>query len=345
VPSVRSLAAQWVVAAGAPAYRTAFAKLLMDPTRGHLLWDREEQAAYQSAAECRTAMGLTDGAGGYLVPFELDPAIMLTSDGSITPLRQVSRVVQTVTDVWHGVTSAGATAEWKAEAAEAGDGSPALGPPSIPVHFGDVFVPYSIEVGMDAVGFVEQVTEVMRDAADQLQATAFTTGDGSGKPTGFVTALAGTASEINAASSETFTAADIYALQNALPPRFQVNARWMANIATINSASQFETTNGALKFPEIRDGQLLRKPLHELSNMDGTYNAATTANNYILAYGDFRNFVIADRVGTTVELVPHLFHTDNNRPSGQRGLFVYFRTGSDVVVDQAFRLLDVPTTA
>lgn len=340
----RSITAQWTVAAGAPAYLSAFAKICSDPVRGHLLWSREEQAAYQAVSEVRTAMSLTDANGGYMVPLTLDPAIMLTSDGSINPLRRISRVVQTTSDQWQGVTSAGATAEWKAEGAEAADGAPTIDDAPIPVHFGDVFVPYSYEVGMDALSFLPELGKVMRDAADQLQMTAFTTGSGTGQPKGFVTALAGTSSEINSSGSEAIAAADAYTLQNALPPRFQANAQWVANIAVINTFAQFETTNGALKFPEIRDDRLLRKPLNELSNMDGSINAAATANNFVLAYGDFKNFVIVDRIGTQIEFLPNLVGT-NRRPTGQRGAFLWFRTGSDVVVPQAFRMLDVPTTA
>ena len=340
----RTTAARWTVATGDPAYASAFAKIASDPERGHLLWSREETAAYQAVNEVRTAMGLTDANGGYLVPLTLDPAVRLSSDGSINPLRQISRVVQTVTDQWQGVTSAGATAEWKAEAVEAADGSPTVDDAPIPVHFGDVYVPYSFEIGMDARNFLQELAKVMSDATDQLQATAFTTGSGSGQPKGFVTALAGTSSEINSGGTEAIIAADAYTLQNALPPRFQANARWLANIATINTFAQFETTNGALKFPEVRDDRLLRKPLHELSNMDGSINAAATANNYVLAYGDWSNFVIVDRIGTTLEFLPMVVGT-NHRPTGQRGAFLWFRTGSDVVVPQAFRMLDVPTTA
>ena len=40
-----------------------------------------------------------------------------------------------------------------------------------------------------------------------------------------------------------------------------------------------------------------------------------------------------------VELVPHLFHTDNNRPSGQRGWFAHARIGGNSVNDLGFRLL------
>lgn len=343
----RTLAARWAVTAGAPEYRTAFAKLLADPQRGHLLWTPGESEAYRAVAAVRTefrAMSLNDNAGGYMVPLTLDPAILLTSAGSINPLRQISRVVQTVTDGWQGVTSAGATAEWKTESAEAADGSPSIAPAPIPVHFGDSFVPYSFEVGMDAVNFLNELQGVLLDAAAQLMATAYTTGTGAGQPKGVITALAGTASEINGSGTEVLTAADAFALQNALPARFQARAQWCAHLATINALAQMETANGSLKFPELRNGQLLRKPLNELSNMDGTTDAAVTGSNYSLVYGDFTNFVIVDRIGTTLEIVPHLTGP-NGRPTGQRGALMWFRTGSDVVVPNAFRLLDVPTTA
>ena len=49
--------------------------------------------------------------------------------------------------------------------------------------------------------------------------------------------------------------------------------------------------------------------------------------------------------------VSHLTLTDrdlvgaNQRPTGERGALLWFRTGSEVVVHQALRLLDVPTAA
>ena len=69
------------------------------------------------------------------------------------------------------------------------------------------------------------------------------------------------------------------------------------------------------------------------------------ATNYLLAFGDFSNYVIVDRIGLSIELVPHLLHTSNNLPSGKRGILAWFRTGADSVNDSAFRLLNVATTA
>lgn len=105
-----------------------------------------------------------------------------------------------------------------------------------------------------------------------------------------------------------------------------------------------ETTNGALKVPELGDGRLLRKPISELSNIDGAIDPAATADNFVLLYGDFRHFVIADRIGSTVEFIPELFGA-HRRPTGQRGVLLWFRTGSDSVADNVFRLLNIATTA
>lgn len=79
--------------------------------------------------------------------------------------------------------------------------------------------------------------------------------------------------------------------------------------------------------------------------MDGTIDAAATANAYAMIYGDVaKGFFIVDRVGSTLELIPNLIGA-SQRPTGQRGALLWFRTGSEVVVPQALRLLDIPTAA
>lgn len=350
---VQSWTQRWAAAAGSEAYERAFAHLVANPTHGHLRWTPAEADAYRTVAALQTeqrAMGLTDNVGGYMVPLTLDPAIQLSSGGSINPLRQLARVVQTTTDTWQGVTSAGVTAEWTAEAAEMADASPTLAGPSIPVFKGDAFVPFSFEVEGDAVNFLSELSKLLVDGAEQLCATAYTTGNGTTQPKGLITALAaasGTVALIAPGTPETLTAGDPYTVQNALPPRFQPNAQWVGNLSIINTLRQFETGNGSLKFPALQDNPpyLLGRAMNELSNMDGTINAAASENNYPLVYGDFgRGMVIVDRVGSTLELVPHLVGA-NRRPTGQRGALLWFRTGSDVVIPNAFRMLSIPTTA
>ena len=342
-----STVARLAAVTGSDAYRSAFAKLVVNPEREHLLWTPEESQSYRDADQVR---GLIEGAGGtgkHLVPFDLDPSIILTNAGSVSPLREISRVVQTTSNAWNGVSSAGVTSEWLAEAAEAADATPTLAPEPIPVHKAASWVPFSIELEEDGLQLLSQLQALLADSALQLENAAFATGSGTGQPTGLITALvAAGGSVIVPAAGEALTSADIYTLQGALGSRWQPNASFTGNLAILNTIRQFETTNGVLKFPGAQavPANRLSRPLHEISGMDGTINAAVTAANYALVYGDFSNFVIVDRIGTTVELVPHLTGS-NCRPTGERGLYMHRRVGSDVVNANAFRLLNVATTA
>src|SRR5258706_15591412 len=74
----------------------------------------------------RAALSLTNANGGYLVPFTLDPTIILTNAGSANPYRQISNVKRTATNTWNGVPSTGMNAAWLAEAGVGADASPTL---------------------------------------------------------------------------------------------------------------------------------------------------------------------------------------------------------------------------
>jgi HK97 family phage major capsid protein len=63
-----------------------------------------------------------------------------------------------------------------------------------------------------------------------------------------------------------------------------------------------------------------------------------TNGTKIALYGDFSRYLIVDRVGLTVEVVQHVFGA-NQRPTGQRGLYAYWRNGAKVLDANAFRAL------
>lgn len=326
--------ARWMLGVGSDDYRSAFVKALRG--RQHE-WSPAEAAAVDGSRTLERAMGLTDAAGGYMIPAQLDPTIVLTSGGSVHPFRQIARQVVATGDVWTGVSSAGVTAEWIAEATEVADGSPTLAAPTVPLYKYDAFVPFSVEIEGDGANFLGELSRVMSDGVDQLHATAFATGAGGTQPTGIVTALTGGASIV---TGTTMTSAEVVATQNALPARFQPRAQWAAALPIINTIAQMETTNGARLYPEITQNPraLLGKPLHEASTLDSTIAGGATAD-YVVAYGDWSNYVIADRVGTRVEVVQHLMGA-NRRPTLQRGLLLWGRVGADSVNDNAFRLLN-----
>lgn len=335
--------ARRILATGSVAYRTAFQKVAAGLP--HLLDNDERQALAR-------AMSLTDAEGGYAVPYVVDPTIILTNDGAANPFRALARVESIATDKWAGLSSAGVSGGYAGEATEVGDDSATIGNPEVPVHRWDVFVPFSFEIGQDWSNLEANVRLMVAEKRDEFDAVAFTTGSGNDAPTGIITALTGGSSVVSPATAETFAPEDLYAVEEALPPKYRLTAAqaaWMMALGTIQTIRQFAQNDGPDLIARLGAGappELLGYRLAENSAMRAAtaINPAATAANYIAVLGDWRNYLIADRVGMNMELVPHLFGA-NQRPTGERGFLAWGRTGADSVNDNAFRVLNVPTTA
>lgn len=324
--------AQMVLATTSPDYGSAFTKIMRHQGSTAAL-NADEQRALQRA------MSTVDANGGYLIPFQLDPTVILTANGSFNEIRKIARVVTATGDVWNGVSSAGVTGSWDAEAAEVSDDSPTLSQPSIPVYKGQMFVQASFEAIQDAQNLAAEIASMFAFEKDRMESVAFVTGTGSGQPTGIVTALTGTTSIVPTATNDTFAVGDVYKLDSALPARYAQNGSYVAHRAIYNQMRQFDTNGGSSLWGQLAEGRkadLLGRPNYVAEAM----RAAITASqdNVILLFGDFQNYVIADRIGTTVEYVPNLFGA-NGRPTGQRGWLAHFRVGADSVNDAAFRAL------
>lgn len=337
-----------------PEYVSAFHKGLagrMD------LWTNEERQAVAATEEFRAAMSLTDANGGYAIPTVLDPQIILTNTGTVNPVREYARVIPVAGDNWNGLTSSGVDASYDAEAAEVSDDSPTFGAPNIVTRMARAFVRGSVEISEDFSGLADELGVMFADAKDRLNSTKYWSGSaGSNEPIGIETALAGGASIITPTTTEVFAVADIYKLAGALPARHRGKrgarkAAFMAEYSTINAIRQFATANNYHAFLVDASADspalLLGYPLEEWSAMDAysAVDTAATATNHILAFGDWSKYVIIDRIGGTIEFIPHLFHTSNNLPSFQRGWVYYWRDGADSIDDNAFRILNLATTA
>lgn len=317
--------ARRILVTGSPVYERAFGKAMV---AGNTLGlTSEEQRAL--------SLGV-DGAGGYAVPFQLDPTVILTSDGVDDPIRQLARVEQITGKVWEGVSSAGVSVTRSAEAAEAAETSPTFTQPTVATSRVTGWIPFSVELETSWSALRAELTNILADAKAQEEATAFLTGNGTAPNPQGILVGATTASVTAAAGAITYT--DLTGAKNAVPSRWRRNASWLSTPEFYDLARTLTPAEGDVWAPlaESAAGRpLLGKPTFEASEMPAFSLAAGTK---VAVVGDFRQFLIVDRIGMTLELVPQVFGA-NQRPTGQRGVFAFWHNGSKVLVPAAFRVL------
>lgn len=327
----RGTLAKRLLTTGNPVYDRAFGKMLM---KGGFALTNEEQRAMSVG---------TDSQGGFAVPFQLDPTVILTSDGEVSPLRRIARVEQITSKTWQGVTSAGITVSRSAEGAVSADESFTIAQPEVSPTRVIADVPFSVEIDQDWPQLRSEISRLLMDAKDVEEATSFVTGTGvDPNPEGVASGLAAT-SEVALATAGTLVFNDLLGLEAALPVRFRGRAQFLANKSVYQDIRNLGAgSDGAELWVRLSGGQpdgLMGYPANEASAMDSLGDAA----GRILLFGDFRQFLIVDRLGMTVEVNPHVTGT-GGRWTGQRAVVAVWRNSSLVLVDNAFRVLTDPTT-
>jgi len=316
----QSNVARHILETGSQEYYDTFREYLADPAR----------------VSARASLTLTSANGGYLLPFVLDPTIILTNSGSANPWRRISNVKQTTSSTWNGVNSAGVTAAWLAEATIVVDQALTVGPVVVTPSKAAAWVYGSYEI-LEDTDFGLQLPRLLADAKDRLEEAAFAVNTTAGIPIGIVPAAT---TVVTTATTTVIALADIYAVQAALPARFRnsPNAAWVANVSIINRIRQLDTAGGSSFWTNLGKGQpetLLGAPIYESTSMIGT--AATTTLEAI--FGDFSQYLIVDRVGVSMIYDPLVQGTGGILPSGQAGWFMFWRVGANLTTVNAFRVM------
>jgi HK97 family phage major capsid protein len=344
---VESSVSRRILITGSPTYKRAMAKYV---------------AGRQYACtpdETRALSVGTGSAGGFAVVYTLDPTMIPTSNYSVNPFRAIARNVQiTGTNEWKALTSGAITAAYAAEATQSSDNAPTLAQPDLIVDKAQAFVPFSIELGQDWDQLQEAMAMDLSDAKDDLEATKFAVGAGHGsnEPKGIITGATNTTTAGGAAA---FAIADLYKVFEAVPPRFRPRAQWASNLFIIDKIRQFDTAGGSGVWVDgfnsadpvrglgvaadaagagVVTAPLVPKLLGRNFWESTAMSSALTTGQKILVVGDWRYFVIVDRVGMSVEFIQNLVGA-NQRPTGQRGLYAYWRNQSDVLSAAAFQVL------
>jgi HK97 family phage major capsid protein len=337
------LIAAFLVATSNPHYRSAFQKAASGLAP---VFSPEEGRAVREVNYLKRAMSIgADASGGFAVPVVIDPTIILTAQGSDNPVLARARVETITNDEWKGLSSAGVTWKFDAEASAATDNSPTVAQPSVATKRADGFIPFSIEIGQDWPGFAERMAELLGSGYDELLADKLTIGTGANTPTGVIAKLAAITSpavvKTEVATAGTIATSDIYNMWAALPQRHRrkSSTAWMSSTKTQNAIRQLGTLdpNFTVNLTEEGIGALFGRG-YDMNDYMTDFAAGTGTQSWVTV-GNWQGYLVAQRAGMNIEFVPMLFDVTNNRPTGQRGWFAWARIGADVVDPTAFRLL------
>lgn len=336
---VNGALARRILSTGSPGYKRVFGKALASGNPGGL-----------TGNDARIlALGESD-TGAYAVPFELDPTVILTSNGAINPLRQIARVERITGKEYDLVTSTGVTVHRRGEFSASTNDAPTLAQPTVKPERVDGFIPFSVEIEGDWTALQATMLRLLTDAKDVEEATGpagFVLGSGVNSGTapqagGIITTLS-TASQVPTATTATFAVGDVYAIKNATPPRFRAQGSFLAESSIYDLVRQFGTGTMANVWVDLggdRPSKLIGYPARELSAMQAATSPLVTGQ-LILLFGDFQQFLIVDRIGMNMELVPHVADPSTGYPTGTRGYYCWWRNNSVILTSNAFRLLKI----
>ncbi len=327
-------AARHALVHATPAYRAGFEEYLRSQGINPMYTSEQAEAV-------RASLSLTGANGGYTLPTLIDPTLIHTGTAVRNPIRDIARVVEGTQNVWNGVSVGNVTTYWVAENTALTDGTPTMAKPTITAGKLTAYVTGSYEIFEDS-NLQSQLPGLIAESFSYAEQTAFITGSGTNGPKGIVTAISATAgSTVTATTRGSFTTAsavDVFALLQSLPSRYEDNATWVANKSFFNIVRQMSTgSQGAYFWTDLNSGigmNLLGSPVVQASDVA----TATTSGTVMAVLGDFKQYVIYDRLGTQVEFVQNVVDS-SGLPLGQRGLIAHKRVGGDVTDVNAFRFL------
>ena len=259
----------------------------------------------------------TEAQGGYVAPPELDRLIEQRLTAS-SPMRQIASVRQTSATVFRKPVSLGAVSAW---AAETGSRAETTAPQLDLLEFpaAELYaMPAATQTLLDDAyaDIDEWLADEVEASFSTQESTAFVTGDGSGKPKGFLSydmiadashawdkigfILSGGAGAFAASNPADKLIDLVYALKS----QFRANARFVMNRRTVSAVRKLKDGDGNYLWRPGAAGEaasLLGYPVTEIEDMPDI-----AANAYSIAFGDFRRgYLIVDRQGARVLRDPY----------------------------------------
>ena len=270
--------------------------------------------------------------GGYLVPVEFERQIVAGLDEA-NVVRGLAKVITTSAERKIPVAAAHSEAKWTAENGAYTESSPTFDQKTIDAFKLTDLVKVSIELLQDSMFDLESyIAAEFARAFGIAEEQAFCVGTGTGQPTGIFTEKGGQVG-VTAASAAAVTADELISLVYSLKSPYRRNAKFLMNDATIGAVRKLKDGNGVYLWqPSLQAGEPDKLLGYELYT--SPYVPQMAAGAFSAAFGDFRNYWIADRSGRTVQRLNELYSTN-----GQVGFVATERVDGKVILPEGIRLL------
>ena len=246
----------------------------------------------------------TGTAGGYVTAPEFS-TVVRDKLVQFSPMRSVASVMSIGSSkVYIPTGTAALSPGWVTETGSRPSSEPTFGQVEIDAFEQAVVVPVSAQLLEDS--FVDLQAYIAGQVATQFakqEATAFLTGDGSGKPTGLLNTPANYTAVTAAADGSDIIEAVIEAFYS-LPGAYAARGAWFMNRAMqgVIRAAADTTTKGTLWSDSLANGtpaRLLGAPVYDAPDLDGLPTVTGTA--YPIVFADFASaYQIVDRIGVQV---------------------------------------------
>ncbi len=323
-------------------YKEAFIEYVrnpLDPANQTKMYELQRKAT-----DVRTS---TNGSGGYALP-EVIAQEIAKQVQDISPIRQIARVVQVGTsDYKELVNRNGFGTEWVGETdSRSQTDTPDLG--EVAPTFGEIAAkPEATRHSLEDL-FFDVEGWLMDAGAEQFaiaEGTAFVTGNGSNKPTGFLDGTPVTTSDGSRSFGvlqykATGAAADLssdpfdemHDLAFMLKAGYRGNARWVMNSNTMAKFAKVKSSDGIYLLQASQaDGAPDRINGYGVTIAEDMPDIGADA--FPVAFGDFtRGYLIADRVGMGIV-------RDEVTKPGYIRFIMYKRVGGIVKDSNAIKLL------
>ena len=270
--------------------------------------------------------------GGYLVPEEFERQIVSGLDEA-NVVRGLAKVITTSAERKIPVAATHSTAAWTAENGAYTPSDPSFDQKTIDAFKLTDLVKVSIELLQDSMFDLESyIAAEFARAFGIAEEEAFCVGTGTGQPTGIFTANGGEVG-VTAAGSTAVTADELISLVYSLKSPYRRNAKFLANDATISAIRKLKDGNGVYLWqPSLQAGEPDKLLGYDLYT--SPYVPQMEAGAFSLAFGDFKNYWIADRAGRTVQRLNELYSTN-----GQVGFVATERVDGKVILPEGIKLL------